>query len=194
MAGSARVAVVASVWPFFLATVTVGRPGAVLFRAGDAEHVAEVSSGALLGPRLQLLTGEEGVRGRAYGLPVRLSIEGNRLEGRVGGAAARLEVLQRRPGVEVVGILAGEPIALRILPTSLTGRFARCQYSLPLAGEAYSGWRVCEGDAVPEPVELELPRELSAASDALKVAFLVVVLLDELGARAAQPEEGGPQS
>lgn len=163
------------------ATVSAGSADQLVLRVEEVVHSAKLAGGRLEGPRHQVLLGARTLRGKAHGLPVQLSWRGRRLLGQVDGWQVRLEVRDVQDGIVLDGLFAGKRADLLLRPTELSGRIGGCGYSLALAGDRYSGWRACEGQTVPQRVELTLPASMEELEEPARAAVIAVALLDFLG-------------
>ena len=102
------------------ALVSVSTSNTLELQVGERVLHVRASRKDISGPRIQLRLSPSGLRGNAYGSPVRLRWAGDRVVGEVGPDALQLEVRQVPEGVVVRGAFAGQESNLRIWPTTLS--------------------------------------------------------------------------
>jgi hypothetical protein len=115
------------------------------------------------------------IRGRAFGQPVNLDAEGERVSGVFGGRPFDLTATRRGDALTIRGTVLGGPARLRIDDLAIEGRLGRCSYTLDRAEAlAYEGQRSC-GASI-ERVRLWMPTALGFWGDAQRAAVLAILL------------------
>lgn len=176
-----------------VAEVTLSSREPLLLRVGERELSVRIEPERIVGERIELRRLEQGLVGTVDGQPVDLRwTEEGAITGHVGGQAVRLVSRNRipEPGLRVEGRFGGEPTELILAPLSITGTVGRCTYSLPMAGNRYSGFRTCElTRGPPVPVMLRLPEELVPLGIEEEGALLALLLSAEAIPPTSPPEE-----
>lgn len=134
-----------------------------------------ITDDGLSSPQFQLGVDDEGLRGRAFGLPVNISLGDGKIGGIYGRGPVNLNVKQEGDTLEARGMFGGQLTHFKIGPKGLSGNVGRCSYQLTASREdRYQGWRSC-GQGLETPVILSIPPAV-AASDERLMAVLSVVL------------------
>ncbi len=165
------------------AQVTVSGKASLLLEVGERRLQVRVDSKRISGSGLELRRTRNGLRGSLRGLPVELrwDEEGN-ITGRAAGASVELVAvpLTPQPGVTLRGWFGADTAELSLTPTGIVGSMGACGYSLPMAGDQYSGWRTCdETRGPPVPVTLRIPRNVVPLAPFEEGALLALLLSDE---------------
>ncbi len=176
-----------------LAQFTVSPKDVLQLRAGGRTLTLRVASDATSGEDFELRRTREGFQGRLAGQPVVLELaDEGVIVGTWGRETVRLVASPRasQPGLSVEGKLSGAPVELMLGPTGISGEVGGCNYSLPLSGNGYTGWRTCEPTrGPPVAVELRLPQTLLALSTEEQAALLSLLLSAEALSPASRPGE-----
>jgi hypothetical protein len=120
---------------------------------------------------------EEGgtaIRGRAFGRPVNVDVNEDRVTGLAGGHPIDLEVSVHGPGLHLEGTVAGAPARFAIGPHAAQGTLGRCSYELARAGSGYEGRRSCGGPSA--HTWLRLPTALDGWGDDARATVLALLL------------------
>jgi hypothetical protein len=144
-------------------------------RTPAASLTARVSEDGLSSPQLQLGLSDDAIRGRAFGLPVNITLDDKKVGGIYGRGTVNLELKEEGDTLEARGTFGGNLTNFKVSPKALTGTVGRCSYQLTAAeGDRYRGQRSC-GYGLENPVVLSIPPSL-AESDARLAASLAIVL------------------
>ncbi|MFP2912877.1 hypothetical protein ACLESD_49305 [Pyxidicoccus sp. 3LFB2] len=144
-------------------------------RTPAAALTARVTENGLSSPQLQLGLGEDALRGRAFGLPVNITLDDHRIGGIYGRGPVSLKVTEQGDTLEARGTFGGQLTNFKVSPKALTGTVGRCSYQLAASQEdRYQGWRSC-GYGLETPVTLSIPPAI-AGDDEQLVATLSIVL------------------
>lgn len=169
--------------PPALAQVTVSVREPLLLQVGERRLQLRVGSESISGGGLELRRVPEGLRGTFKGQPVDLKWNGDGdITGRAAGASVALTALSRapQPGLSLRGWFGADTAELTLTPTGISGSVGGCSYSLPMAGNRYSGWRTCDATrGPPVPVTLRIPEDAVPLGAAEEGALLVLLLSDE---------------
>lgn len=139
------------------------------------DFTARVTETGLSSPQLQLGLTEDALRGRAFGLPVNITLQDHRISGIYGQGPVNLRLKEEGDTLEARGTFGGQLTNFKVSPQGLSGTVGRCSYQLTAAQEdRYQGWRSC-GYGLETPVTLSIPPTL-AGDDAQLIATLSVVL------------------
>ena len=134
-----------------------------------------VTDDGLSSPQFQLGVDDAGLRGRAFGLPVNISLGEGKIGGIYGRGPVNLKVKEEGDTLEARGTFGGQLTNFKIGPKALTGTVGRCSYQLTASqGDRYQGYRSC-GYGLETPVILSIPPAV-ADSDERLMAVLSVVL------------------
>jgi hypothetical protein len=165
------------------AQVTVSVRESLLLQVGERRLQLSVERDSISGGGFQLRRVPDGLRGTLKGQPVDLKWNGDGdITGRVAGAPVELTFVSRapQPGLYLRGWFGPDPAELTITPTAISGSMGGCSYSLPMAGNRYSGWRTCDVTrGPPAPVTLRIPEEAVPLGPAEEGALLALLLSDE---------------
>lgn len=162
-------------------TASVREP--LLLQVGERRLQLRVGSESISGGGLELRRVPEGLRGTFQGQPVDLTWNGEGdITGRAAGASVELTALSRapQPGLSLRGWFGADTAELTLTPTGISGSVGGCSYSLPMAGNRYSGWRTCDATrGPPVPVTLRIPEDSVALGAAEEGALLALLLSDK---------------
>jgi hypothetical protein len=177
------VVLVLGLGPLAAAQVTVSVREPLLLQVGERRLELRVGSESISGGGLELRRVPEGLRGTFNGQPVDLkwNEEGD-ITGQAAGASVELTAFARapQPGLHLRGWFGADPAELTLTPTGISGGVGGCSYSLPLAGNRYSGWRTCDATrGPPVPVTLRIPEDAVPLGPAEEGALLALLLSDE---------------
>ncbi|WNG42732.1 hypothetical protein F0U60_00440 [Archangium minus] len=165
------------------AQVTVSAREPLLLQVGERSLEIRVESESISGADLQLRRVGNGLSGTLRGQPVELKwSEDGDITGRAAGESVDLTAVARapQPGVTVQGWFGGDTAELTLTPTGISGSVGGCSYSLPMAGNRYSGWRTCDVTrGPPTSVTLRIPEELMSLAAAEEGALLALLLSAE---------------
>ncbi|WP_375769373.1 hypothetical protein NR798_00405 [Archangium gephyra] len=165
------------------AQVTVSVRESLLLQVGERRLQLRVGAESISGGGLHLRRVKEGLRGTLHGRPVDLKWNGDgAITGRAAGASVELTALSRapQPGLSLHGWFGADPAELTLTPTGISGSVGGCAYSLPMAGNHYSGWRTCDVTrGPPVPVTLRIPEDAVPLGAAEEGALLALLLSDE---------------
>lgn len=181
------------------AEVSVSERQSLLLQAGEHRLQVHVGSERISGGGLQLRRSPQRLRGTLDGRPVDLRWdEAGNITGQVADATVKLTATPLSPqaGLSVDGWFGGDTAGLRLTPTGISGAVGTCNYSLPLAGSGYAGWRTCDATrGPPVPVTLRLPEAMVPLASAEEGALLALVLsaeaLPPTPSAAGTPGQGG---
>ncbi|QRN97408.1 hypothetical protein JRI60_52180 [Archangium violaceum] len=181
------------------AEVTVSGRALLLLAVGERRLQVRVESKRISGGGLELRRTGNGLRGTLRNLPVELTWdEDGNITGRAAGASVELVALPRspQPGMELRGWFGADTAELSLTPTGIAGSVGGCGYSLPLAGNHYSGWRTCdETRGPPVPVTLRIPSNVIPLAQIEEGALLALLLSDEAlppaSSAGESPGQGG---
>ena len=139
------------------------------------DFTVRVTEDGLSSPQFQLGLDEEGLRGRAFGYPVNISLEDGQVGGIYGAGPVNLKVKKEGDALEARGTFGGQLTNFKVGPQGLTGTVGRCSYQLKASqGDRYQGWRSC-GYGLETPVILSIPPAVADGNERL-LAVLSVVL------------------
>ncbi|HEX5752510.1 MAG TPA: hypothetical protein VFZ09_40265 [Archangium sp.] len=179
--------------PLAAAQVTASAREPLLLQVGERRFQLQVGSQAISGSGLELRRVQGGLRGSLKGQPVELKwSEDGDITGRAAGASVRLDAIPRapQPGLVLRGWFGADPAELTLTPTGISGSVGGCDYSLPLAGNRYAGWRTCDTlRGPPSPVTLRIPDDIVPLGLAEEGALLALLLSDEALPPAPSPGE-----
>ena len=174
------VVVLLGLGPPAAAQVTVSVREPLLLQVGERRLQLRVGSESISGGGFELRRVPEGLRGTFQGQPVDLTWNGDGdITGRAAGASVELTALSRapQPGLSLRGWFGADTAELTLTPTGISGSVGGCSYSLPMAGNRYSGWRTCDATrGPPVPVTLRIPEDavpLGAAEEGALLALLL---------------------
>ncbi len=172
-------------------TTSVREP--LLLQVGERRFQLQVGARSISGDGLELRRVQGGLRGTLRGQPVELKwSEDGAITGRAAGASVQLDATSRapQPGLVMRGWFGADPAELTLTPTVIAGSVGGCDYSLPLAGNRYTGWRTCDVTrGPPTPVTLRIPDDIVPLGLAEEGALLVLLLSDETLPAARSPGE-----
>jgi hypothetical protein len=144
-------------------------------RTPAASLTARVSEDGLSSPQLQLGLSDDAIRGRAFGLPVNITLGEGKVGGIYGRGPVNLSLKEEDGALEARGTFGGNLTHFKVSPKALTGTVGRCSYELTAAeGDRYRGYRSC-GYGLENPVVLSIPPSV-ASDDARLAATLAIVL------------------
>ena len=186
--------------PLVAAEVTVSVRKPLLLQVGERSLEVRVGPEHISGGGLELRRTGKGLSGTLRGHPVELEWnEDGAITGRVADASVKLVALPRpsQPGLYMEGWFGGDTAELTLTPMGISGAVGGCGYSMPMAGNRYSGWRTCDATrGPPVPVMLRIPEDLVPLGIAEEGALLALLLSDEALPPVSPPEEtpgqGGP--
>ncbi|HYO56365.1 hypothetical protein [Archangium sp.] len=165
------------------AEVTVSAREALLLQVGERRLQLRIGPESISGGGLQLRRVQNGLRGTLKGQPVELKWnEDGDITGRAAGASVELTTVPRapQPGLELRGWFGADTAELTLSPMGISGSVGGCSYSLPMAGNRYSGWRTCDVTrGPPVPVTLRIPENIVPLGLAEEGALLALLLSDE---------------
>jgi hypothetical protein len=174
------------VWGFgppTAAQVTVSVREPLLLQVGERRLQLRIGSESISGSGLRLRRVPEGLRGTFKGQPVDLKWNRNGdITGRAAGSSVELTTRARtpQPGLHLRGWFGADTAELTLTPTGISGSVGGCSYSLPMAGNRYSGWRTCDiTRGPPVPVTLRIPENAVPLGAAEEGALLALLLSDE---------------
>lgn len=177
------VVVVVGLGPPAAAEVTVSVRESLLLQVGERRLQVRIGPESISGGDLELRRVPEGLRGTFKGQPVDLTWnEDGDITGRAAGASVELTALARapQPGLYLRGWFGANPAELTLTPMGISGSVGGCGYSLPMAGNRYSGWRTCGVTrGPPVPVTLRIPEDAVPLGLAEEGALLALLLSDE---------------
>ncbi|WPB77164.1 hypothetical protein KYC5002_50325 [Archangium violaceum] len=169
--------------PLAAAEVTVSVREPLQLQVGERRLQLQVGSQSISGGALELHRVQGGLRGTLKGQPVELKWrEDGSISGQVAGAAVQLDAVRRspQPGLVLRGWFGPDPAELSLTPTGISGSMGGCDYSLPLAGNRYAGWRTCDVTrGPPAPVTLRIPEDIVPLGLSEEGALLALLLSDE---------------
>ncbi|REG30819.1 hypothetical protein ATI61_106289 [Archangium gephyra] len=172
-----------SLGPLAGAQVTVSVREPLLLQVGERRFQLQVGSESISGGGLELRRVQGGLRGTLKGQPVALKWnEDGAITGRAAGASVQLDAISRapQPGLILRGWFGADPAELTLTPTGISGSVGGCDYSLPMAGNRYTGWRTCDATrGPPAPVTLRIPDNLVPLGLTEEGALLALLLSDE---------------
>lgn len=165
------------------AQVTVSAREPLLLQVGERSLEIRVEPESISGADLQLRRVGNGLSGTLKGQPVELKwSEDGDITGRAAGESVALTAVARtpQPGLRVQGWFGGDTAELTLTPTGISGSVGGCDYSLPMAGNRYSGWRTCDVTrGPPSPVTLRIPEDLVPLGATEEGALLALLLSAE---------------
>ncbi|WP_052518684.1 hypothetical protein [Archangium violaceum] len=177
--------------PSATAQVTVSAQEPLLLQVGERRFQLQVGPQSISGGGLELHRAQGGLRGTLKGQPVELKWRGDgSISGQVAGASVQLDAVRRtpQPGLVLRGWFGADPAELTLTPTGISGSMGGCAYSLPLAGNRYTGWRTCDATrGPPAPVTLRIPENIVPLGLAEEGALLALLLSDEALPPAPSP-------
>jgi hypothetical protein len=138
--------------------------------------VASITETGAQGPGINLGRYDNGAtwRGTVFKQSVNLTLSPGRAEGVVGRSPFELRVRPGSDGMQVTGLIGGQPSTVTISKTRINGGFGRCGYDVVFQGQAYVGPRSCGKG--PIQVGVTLPPILTTWSDA-EVATVLALLM-----------------
>ncbi len=154
----------------------LAQPGQYLdLRTPASSLTARASEDGLTSPQLQLGLTDDAVRGRAFGLPVNISLGDKKVGGIYGRGPVDLTLKEENDTLEARGTFGGNLTHFKVSPKALTGTVGRCSYQLTATeGARYQGYRSC-GRGLETPVSLSIPPAI-ASDDERLIAALSIVL------------------
>jgi len=145
----------------------VEAPGRVL--------TVKVQGNTLAGPDVQASWSGTELRGSAFDKPLDLKVNGDRIEGLIGGRQVNLRVGKSPEGLRLQGTFGGQLSDLTIGPSKIDGHLGRCGYTLVPQASVYRGTRKC-GLMINAGVSVQIPAQIAQA-EPLRLAADMAVLL-----------------
>jgi hypothetical protein len=140
---------------------------------GDLRQMT-LQGSRIFGPSIEILHQGQTYRGRAFDEPVDLRVDGDRVEGAVGGRT-ELHVEVRADAFTIRGLNASKLGRLEVGPDRIVGQLGGCQYDLVAAdGADYQGFRACSTRL--DPAALSFAPEVAAMPPRDRTALLAILL------------------
>jgi hypothetical protein len=155
-------------------------------RGGGTATTARISESGLVGPTIQMGRYGNALRGRAFGAPIEVSWNAERVVGLTGGAPVNLRYQRGPDGIlRLDGMYAGNLTHLAIGADGVTGYIGPRDFAL----DKHDGVLV---GLYPIPEQVEIPQALARLEVGEQAALLPVLLAGFAGPQAALQRSPAP--